>query len=61
MYVYLYRCVAGVHHFTIQPAAGWSGVPEDAEAPMEKSSWSITVQVPVLSVSWIHRHKEAAF
>lgn len=28
----------GVHHFTIQAALGWSGVPEDAEAQKEKSS-----------------------
>lgn len=48
----------GVHHFTIKPAAGWSGVLDEMEAQKEKSSWTLTVHVPVLSVSWIHRHEE---
>ncbi|CAK9103948.1 unnamed protein product [Durusdinium trenchii] len=48
----------GVHHFTIKPAAGWSGVLDESQAQKEKSSWNVTVNVPILSVSWIHRHKE---
>ncbi|CAJ1407577.1 unnamed protein product [Effrenium voratum] len=51
--------VGGVHHFTIKPAPGWSGpVQNEAEDQKEKSSWTVTVHVPVLSVSWIHRHQE---
>eukprot|EP00913_Durusdinium_trenchii_P032427 g30362.t1 len=40
----------GVHHFTIKPAAGWSGVLDESQAQKEKSSWNVTVNVPILSV-----------
>lgn len=48
----------GVHRFTICAAPGWSGVREEAEDHKEKSSWTLTIHVPILSVSWIHRHEE---
>jgi len=44
----------GVQHFTLQSALG-------ARAPVGASStstWKLNVRLPVLSVSWVHRHRE---
>jgi len=50
----------GAHNFTVKPAPGWSGpaVRDEAEGAKEKASWNLSINVPVLSVSWIHRHEE---
>ncbi|CAE7613302.1 unnamed protein product [Symbiodinium natans] len=50
----------GAHNFTVKPAPGWSGpaVRDETEGGKEKSSWTLSINVPVLSVSWIHRHEE---